>query len=133
MPHRQSTAQAPATPVVDGAALSLDAASLQRLRELDPNGDNRVIERVLSAFEGSLKRLLAQAADAPDDPATIRHVAHTLKSSSASVGALELSRRCAEIENRLRVAHLDELPLLLRGMHVEGQRVLVSVRAMLGS
>lgn len=120
--------RAPETP-----AGLLDPASLQRLRELDPSGDNGVLERVLRTFESSLGRLLAQArrAQGAHDPGTVRHVAHTLKSSSASVGALELSRRCADIESRLRAQRDSDLDALLDGMHAEGERVLSAVRAML--
>ena len=112
---------------------ALDQASLQRLHELDPQGTNRVVERVLCAFEASLQRLLPQAAQAlrDGDHAAVRHVAHTLKSSSASVGALELSRRCAEIENRVRTQQHDGLAERLAALQAEGQRVLEAVRGLL--
>lgn len=83
---------------------ALDAASVQRLRELDPDGVHGLLERVLDTFVDSLARHLdeLQAARAAADAAGLRHVAHTLKSSSASVGALELSRGCADVERALR-------------------------------
>jgi HPt (histidine-containing phosphotransfer) domain-containing protein len=111
----------------------LDEASLQRLHELDPQGANRVVERVLRAFETSLTRLLPQAAQAQadGDHEALRHVVHTLKSSSASVGALELSRCCSEIENRLRLAQTDDLAGRLKSLALEGGRVLAAVRALL--
>ena len=111
----------------------LDEASLQRLHELDPQGVNRVVERVLRAFETSLTRLLPQAAQAQADcdHEALRHVVHTLKSSSASVGALELSRCCSEIENRLRLAQTDDLAGRLKCLALEGGRVLAAVRALL--
>jgi len=111
----------------------LDAQALLQLRELDPSGENRVMERVLRAFESSLSSLLAQAetAQLQDDRDTIRHVAHTLKSSSASVGALELSRRCAATETLLREQTDADLFPHVRGMRSEGQRVLVAVQAAL--
>jgi len=111
----------------------LDEASLQRLHELDPQGVNRVVERVLRAFETSLTRLLPQAAQAQadGDHEALRHVVHTLKSSSASVGALELSRCCSEIENRLRLAQTDDLAGRLKSLALEGGRVLAAVRALL--
>ena len=113
----------------------LDEASLQRLHELDPLGENRVVERVLRAFEASLTRLLPQSAQAlqQGDQEALRHVVHTLKSSSASVGALELSRGCAEIENRLRLQQLDGLDQRLAVLQAEGERVLAAVRGLLPS
>jgi HPt (histidine-containing phosphotransfer) domain-containing protein len=112
---------------------TLDQDALQRLHELDPQGTNRVVERVLRAFEASLQRLLPQAAQAlrDGDQDAVRHVAHTLKSSSASVGALDLSRRCADIENRLRTLHTDGLAERINALQAEGQRVLAAVRGLL--
>jgi HPt (histidine-containing phosphotransfer) domain-containing protein len=111
----------------------LDPASLQRLHELDPEGANRVVERVLRAFETSLTRLLPQSSQAlaQGDHELLRHVAHTLKSSSASVGALELSRCCSEIENRLRQMQFDGLAERLARLNAEGGRVLAAVRSLL--
>ena len=92
-----------------------------------------MVERVLRAFEASLQRLLPQGVQALEqgDHDAVRHVVHTLKSSSASVGALELSRRCGEIENRLRALQTADLDTLLAGLNTEGQRVLAAVRALL--
>ncbi len=122
----------PTTPQPTPAPV-LDEASLQRLHELDPQGENRVVERVLRAFEASLTRLLPQSEQAlrQGDHEALRHVVHTLKSSSASVGALDLSRGCGEIENRLRVLHTDGLEQQLALLQAEGQRVLAAVRGLL--
>jgi HPt (histidine-containing phosphotransfer) domain-containing protein len=111
----------------------LDEASLQRLHELDPQGENRVVERVLRAFEASLTRLLpqSQAALQQGDQEALRHVVHTLKSSSASVGALQLSQHCGAIENRLRLQQADGLAQQLAELNAEGARVLVAVRSLL--
>jgi HPt (histidine-containing phosphotransfer) domain-containing protein len=83
----------------------LDPAALARLAELDPTGQSRLLERVLLAFQTSAARLRPQfdAARRSDDRAAIRLVAHTLKSSSASIGALELSQLCAQVETAIRV------------------------------
>jgi HPt (histidine-containing phosphotransfer) domain-containing protein len=122
-------------PPAPSDAAELDEPSLQRLRELDPDGSKQVVSRVLRAFEASLQRLLPQAAQALEqrDAHALRHVVHTLKSSSASVGALELSRRCGEIENRLRTDPGDDLAPALTGLQREGDRVLVAVQAMLAA
>ena len=87
----------------------------------------------LRAFETSLTRLLPQAAQAQadGDHEALRHVVHTLKSSSASVGALELSRCCSEIENRLRAGPDRRPGRPVGGLALEGGRVLAAVRALL--
>lgn len=83
----------------------LDPRALERLADLDPTGQNQLLIRVLAAFRTSVARLRlqAQAARASGDSAALRLVAHTLKSSSASVGALRLSRLCARIETAIRL------------------------------
>lgn len=104
----------------------LDAAALARLQALDPSGKSGLMQRVLATFESSLRRLLGEllAARARDDTAALGHVAHTLKSSSASVGALQLSALCADIELRLRDGPFDGLPTRLDAMVAEAERVL---------
>jgi HPt (histidine-containing phosphotransfer) domain-containing protein len=84
--------------------LRLDAEALGRLMALDPAGENRLLERVLNAFQGSAVRLVPQleAGRAGADWNAVRLVAHTLKSSSASIGALGLSALCAQVETAIR-------------------------------
>lgn len=97
----------------DGAVLPtrLDPQALARLQELDPDGRHGVVPRVLAAYETSLQRMLAQlrAAQGPALASVVANVAHTLKSSSASVGALALAKICAEIEARLRSGNATTL------------------------
>lgn len=119
----------PASPPV------LDEEALQRLRELDPSGQNHLLERVLRAFEGSLLRLAPQLREARqrDDMQAIRHVAHTLKSSAASVGALRLSRLCAEIESLVRQEAAPGLPALLDDVDHEFDVVLQALQPLRGA
>ncbi len=117
----------------EGLATVLDADALRRLRELDPGGRSRLLDRVLRAFESSATRLGEQFREARrhDDMAGIRHVVHTLKSSSASIGALELARICAEIETSIRTDSLAGLPGRLDAMDRELKAVLQAVTPML--
>lgn len=93
----------------------LDPQALARLSDLDPTGKNHLIERVLMAFQASVARLRpqAEAARASGDRAALRLVAHTLKSSSASIGAMRLSQLCARLETaiRLETLHRDDADL----------------------
>ena len=113
----------------------LDAEAIKRLRELDPRGDNRLLERVVTAFETSVSRLLPQLDDAVrnQDRNAILHVAHTLKSSSASIGALKLSQLCAEIESMIRRQTGEDLNPRIREIPAETQRALRGLRALMES
>jgi len=113
--------------------VTLDATALARLRELDPDGRHCVVVRVLEAFEASLGRLLGQLREEPDagDAAVVAGIAHTLKSSSASVGALALSARCAEIERRLREGADGDLQADVQRLLAEGEAALRAVGSML--
>ncbi|HVK31676.1 MAG TPA: Hpt domain-containing protein [Burkholderiaceae bacterium] len=107
----------------------LDREALGRLRELDPSGQGGLVDRVLATYAQSLAKLMAQlgAARAAADLQGLRHVAHTLKSSSASVGALQLSALCADIERMVRENQTDGLEARLDAMADEGGRVLAAL------
>jgi hypothetical protein len=83
----------------------LDAAALARLSELDPTGNGTLVQRVLATYATSLERTRNELVRArqPMQPEALRHLAHTLKSSSASVGALALSALCAQVEQHVRM------------------------------
>jgi HPt (histidine-containing phosphotransfer) domain-containing protein len=123
-----------AAPALDAAPAEtetvLDEDALQRLRDLDPKGANRLLERVFEAFEASAARLIPQMELAlrSSDAAGVRHVAHTLKSSSASIGALRLSTLCAEIEAMIRRDALEGLPTRVDDASREAGRVLKALK-----
>ncbi len=128
---------APAAP--SGASPSdggvLDAQALERLRELDPSGENHLMERVVSAFESSVGRLMPQLEDAlhSNELGGIRHVAHTLKSSSASIGAMKLSKMCADLEARARNEQSDGMPGRIAELQAEVEIVRVALKRVLGA
>jgi hypothetical protein len=113
----------------------LDAEAIRRLRELDPSGDNKLLERVVNAFSNSLDRLLPDLARAREgatlDLNVVRHVSHTLKSSSASLGAMALSARCADIEAMARDGQVQGLPEQLDAMLQDIQQVRTALAALL--
>lgn len=111
----------------------LDAKALAELAALDPDGTGRLLPRVLATYEASLLRLVeqAQAALRASDPAALRLAVHTLKSSSASVGALALSELCASAEQAVRLGRQDDLPLLVERLVAESERVRQAVRDLL--
>lgn len=111
--------RAPGQPTSTGAAnalpvrcpAELDADALAKLRALDPSGQGRLIARVADAFSTSTRRMLPQLAAAAEaaSPAVLRQLVHTLKSSSANVGAQRLSSLCAAVEFDLQQGRSDSL------------------------
>jgi len=116
----------------------LDAVALAKLHELDPDGRHGVVRRVLLAFESSLSRMVGElaleGAGESADVAVVFNVAHTLKSSSLAVGALELAAACAEVEKRQRGSGApDRLAADIEHLHREGEAALRTVRSILHS
>ena len=111
----------------------LDAQALANLRQLDPGGQGRLLQRVLDTYRGSLSRLLLQLGEAQGraDGAGMRLAVHTLKSSSASVGARDLSSLCADAEQALREGQLVEVDGLLERLRAEAARVDKAVQQLL--
>ena len=112
---------------IEGAAAKpvLDAACMAELRALDPDGKAQLVKRVLATYQASLAKLVDQLRAARGEGAwdQVSRVAHTLKSSSASIGALALSALCADIERLLRAGDSDSVVPLIDQFHAEVQRV----------
>jgi HPt (histidine-containing phosphotransfer) domain-containing protein len=110
----------------------LDQNTLNRLCELDPNGVNRLLERVLKAFESSATRLIPPLREGlrTGDLNGVRQVAHTLRSASASIGAVKLSQLCAQIERQIRAGQSDGLDTLVKAMVAEIDVVLSVLRSL---
>ena len=108
----------------------LDAAALAGLRELDPTGKNRLMERVFAAFHNSTARLIPQLLESQRnaDLQGMRHVAHTLKSSSASVGGMKLAGICADLETRIRLGQASDLQPQVQALAEEAQSLLLTLQ-----
>lgn len=100
---------------------------------LDPAGGNDFLLRVLGTYQQSLKRQLDLLQDAAraNDLEQLGRAAHTLKSASASVGAMTLASLCEVIEHRVRRGEsgLDEA---VSAFVEEAGRVNAAVATLLG-
>ena len=95
-------APAPApTPHTDGP---IRYATLRELRTMIGERDDAFLDGLVSDFLADAGGLAADvtAALASGDLAAARRAAHTLKSSSAMLGALELAEQCAAVEHAAR-------------------------------
>ncbi|MDI9616858.1 MAG: PAS domain S-box protein [Methanothrix sp.] len=103
----------------------LDPATLSGLRELQEPGEPDVVAELGAIFLSNAPSRIASMHEALEgsDPEALRRAAHSMKSASASIGALHLSRICAEIEALGREAKLDEVKGMMRALDAEFERV----------
>ena len=82
----------------------LDMSVIERIREMEQRGAARLLERLIETYTSTATKLMADAelALAHRDPVMVRHAVHTLKSSSANVGATRCRSALAAIEVHAR-------------------------------
>jgi signal transduction histidine kinase/DNA-binding response OmpR family regulator len=88
----------------------LDQGALDEIRRIDASGHallDKVVDLYLRDTPERLSQLSAAAAKA--DAKALQVVAHTMKSSSAFLGAKRLSQLCAALEGRIRSGCLDDI------------------------
>jgi len=88
---------------------TIDMTVIDLIRDMERRGAKRLLERLVATYMTTAARLVAQAAYAlkAGDVGTLQHATHTLKSSSANLGAIELSRRFGILERHARSGALD--------------------------
>ncbi len=93
-----------AGPMVSEPGPILDEDVVQKLISLSPNGTDEILLKIVAAYLTSSLDNMSDIDQAitEADIERLRHASHTLKSSSAAVGALAFSRLCAEIEAAAR-------------------------------
>jgi HPt (histidine-containing phosphotransfer) domain-containing protein len=116
---REQRAEA-ASPTPSGPAgpvPSVDMAALRRLASAGDGDRSEIVARVVNTYRVTSQKLLVAIVDAVDaeDVRAFVSAAHTLKSSSAHLGALKLSSLCKDLEG------------LGRGDSCEGAGELVNV------
>ena len=113
------------------AAAVLDRNVLQQLGKVLTNGKPELLTRVINLYLTESPKILhklRQAARASDAPEIARS-AHSLKSSSANVGAKVLSRYCEDIEASARRADTEAARTILAKIESEHDSVLSALSA----
>lgn len=129
--HRLHHPEAPAGHGGSPPVLAPDA--LARLRQLDPDGSRGFVAQVLRTYAASLERYLLSLHEARDtgNLKLAGDTAHTLKSSSAAIGAAAFAAVCADVERQARHGDASALGAPLSHLLDEAARVQAAVRAML--
>ena len=129
---RQSSESAPASAEPDYSPIDYHALDL--IRSLESDGKPGILARVISNYRTGSAQLLKdlRQAAASSDLEKIRTAAHTLKSSSANVGALELAALCKELESKAPKIADKAAWESLRDIEAEHERVLKMLAHELG-
>ncbi|MCE3606582.1 response regulator [Massilia sp. P8910] len=129
---RPPAARLPATP----GALQRDVINrhaLENIRALSKERGDALVQKVIAAYVDDTPqhlRTLRQAITGLD-PGNLRKVAHSLKSSSANVGAETLAQMCKDMETLGRTDTTEGASGILTDMEREFQAVCHSLNALL--
>jgi two-component system sensor histidine kinase/response regulator len=110
---------------MESAASPIDQSVLDVIRDMEDEDDPDMLNEIIGLYLDKSAELLQslQAAIANKDAESMRVAAHTLKSSSANVGARALSDLCRELEELGRSGSLDNAATRLSLLYGEYQRV----------
>jgi signal transduction histidine kinase/CheY-like chemotaxis protein/HPt (histidine-containing phosphotransfer) domain-containing protein len=124
-----ATPAAGGRPEAETTQSPLDASTLAGLAALQRAGQPDVVARAMRIYADTAPKLLDHLREAVrrGDAEAVRRGAHSLKSSSASIGAAELAALCKELEARGRSGALVEAGLLLDRAESEFVRVQAAV------
>lgn len=110
-----STAVATGAKTEPNGSSPIDRSVLSSLQELQIEGEPSIVRRVVDAYLVDSDPLISRLKDAlmRDDREVVRRSAHSLKSSSANIGAMRLSEMSRELEmNCVDTDHADAARLV---------------------
>ena len=119
--------------VADASRSVINQHALDNIRALSANGGEALVQRVIHAYVDDAPQHLRTLRDAIRalNTNTMRSAAHSLKSSSANVGADTLAQLCKEMEALGRSASTEGASGILIDMEQEFQVVRHSLSAII--
>ncbi len=110
--NRETSPVAPDTATSDEAmrAAVIDMKALDTIRALQQPGAPNLLEQVVKVYFDDAPRLTRSMREAlaSGDSGALQRAAHTLKSGSATLGALKLAELCKEMETQARAGRLAD-------------------------
>jgi two-component system sensor histidine kinase/response regulator len=91
--------------------VTLDNAAIEAVRQLDPDGNDRLLQRLIALYRDDSSQLLADIDNGlkTSNAEAIARAAHTLKSSSANLGATGVAAIARQIEHSARNGDLNDM------------------------
>jgi two-component system, sensor histidine kinase and response regulator len=107
------------------AMKSLDMETIAYLRSLKRGEGPSVLERAIGVYLDTAPTALEELRRcvAAGDASAVWRIAHSLKSSSASLGAKNLAQQMGDMESRARENDLNEAPAHLEKVESEFKKV----------
>jgi two-component system sensor histidine kinase/response regulator len=123
-----------AEPITSDDAARLDAARLSILRDLD-DGDGVLLASIADEFLAEAQRQLELLGEAlaEGDPQTVERAAHSIKGSSANLGAARLAELTGHLEALGRAKALGGAATVFDDVTVELERVRVALAQVLAA
>ena len=121
----------PVAPAEPNSAV-LDARIIERITALQRDGKLDLLAHLIGLYLASVPRLVSEIEFGltAGDAALVRRAVHTLKSSSANLGASALAKVCGELEVQARDGELSALAARVDVLHFEIDGVLAALRAL---
>jgi two-component system, sensor histidine kinase and response regulator len=116
---------APMDPAIAEAMASLDKGTIDYLRSLKRGDGPSVLERAIGVYLDTAPTALEELRRcvAAGDASAVWRIAHSLKSSSASLGAKALAQQMGDMESRARENDLNEAKTRLEQVESEFKKV----------
>ena len=104
--------------------IAVDVSALDKIASLQSGSSNTLINKVISLYLKTLNESLAIFHDVEPNYEMIRKSAHTLKSSSANVGAVHLAKLANHLEQAIISDATSSVSLLIDEIEIESKRVI---------
>lgn len=102
----------------------VDPEALNKIAALRPGHSESLIAKVTHLFLKTLEDSLSELNDLSSKAEDMRKVAHTLKSSSANVGAYQLADLCKQLEQAVITRTVSLIPKLINDIELESKHVI---------
>jgi CheY-like chemotaxis protein len=112
--------------------VTLDHAAIEAVRQLDPEGQDRLLSRLIALYRDDSSQLLADMENAlkVGDAENVARAAHTLKSSSANLGATNVAAIARQIEHAARNGDISDLPASITKLRAQRTVALSELEAL---
>ncbi|HYJ40377.1 MAG TPA: response regulator [Steroidobacteraceae bacterium] len=112
--------------------VTLDHSAIDAVRQLDPDGQDRLLSRLIALYRDDSSQLLADMENAlkVGNTENVARAAHTLKSSSANLGATNVAAIARQIEHLARGGDITDLPAAMTKLRAQRTVALSELEAL---